>query len=195
MKDYIKELEAQIESLKAALDKERDWIDFLDKRRKSQKYRRWCVKFLAGHRNTSIEEVRKIPLKYCYAEYVLETLEDARHSIRSNLNDMVEDYYSDWILKMHRKIKGKDKPSVIIKVEVSLFNQRKDKQVFLKSVEMSLVKSRGGIVLTGIYGTEPGNVREFDEFILPLICSDDEYINKWRKHRGEDGEIREGTER
>lgn len=196
MSDYTKELEDQVEALKAALDKERDWNDFMHKRKLSQKYRRWCTKYVMKFHNVPEADARKVPLKYCYFEDIFENLNDARSSIRNTLNDLIDDYYSDWLIKMHKKIKGKDKPSVRIGLEISLYDQRKDKDVFTKTLDMNLVYSgkEHGVCVVRIHGLEPGEVMEIDEVILPLVHPDDEYINKWEKHRGEDGGIREDTE-
>ena len=183
MSDYTKELEAQIEALKAALDKERDWIDYLNKRKDSQKYRRWCTKFVVKFRNIPSGECSKIPLRYCYSETVHETLNDARNTLIFYLDDMIEEYYSDWIRKIHRKVKGKNKPTIDISISIYLYDQRNDKEVYTKIVFMSLVYpgKKLGARLVRIHGIEPGQVQTLDEVILPHIHPDDPYINKWEK--------------
>jgi hypothetical protein len=191
MSDYTAELEAQVEALKAALENERDWNDFMNRRRLSQKYRRWCTKFVVRFRNLPPGECTKIPLKYCFTENVHETLNDTRDVIRSTLYDMIDEYYREWIHKMHLKVKGSLKPVVVIEVTISLFNQLKDKDVYTKTVNMNLVYTgkKQGACLVKIHGLDPGQVQTIDEVILPWIHPDDEYIDKWINREGKDGRI------
>ncbi len=200
MTDYTKELEAHIESLKAALDKERDWNDFLEKRRLSQKYRRWCVRFTASQRNVPTEFIKNIPLEHCYSEYVLHTLDDARNMMRYVFENSIESFYGKELPKIHRTIKRKGgiAPVINFRLTICLFNQIKDREEFAygASFDMSFYGEKFGVRLSNVTGLQPNQIRELDEMILPLLIDNDEYLNKWGEATsgGIDGRIRKTPE-
>jgi hypothetical protein len=190
MTDYTKELEAHIESLKQALDKERDWVDYMNKRKKSQKYRRWGVRFMMKSRNVPDTILKDIPLEHCYAEYVQTTLEDLRSMIRYNFDNSIESYYGNEIPRIHRSVmrKGGNPPVITFFITIYLFNQVKDKEVFTKvvSFDMGFYGNTHGVRVSNVTGLEPRQVREIDEYILPILMEGDEYLNKWEKLHPED---------
>jgi len=185
MSDYTKELEAHIDSLKRALEKERDWVDYMNKRKKSQKYRRWGVRFMVRTRNVPDTILKDIPLEHCYAEYVQTTLEDLRSMMRYNFDNSIESYYADEIPKIHRSVvrKGGEPPVITFVITIYLFDQLKDREVFTKvvSFDMGFYGNNHGVRASNVIGLEPHQVREIDEYILPILMENDEYLNKWEK--------------
>lgn len=191
MSDYTKELEAQIEALKAALDKERGWIDYMNIRKESQKYRRWGTKFVVKFHNTPSHIAETIPLKYSYNETVSLTLEDTRRTLHTNLSEFIEDYYRGVLPKIHAKVKGKNKPRIEIVVTIYLYDQRRDREAYTKVISLSMVYSgkKHGTVVCNVIGHKPGEVREIDEVILPNVHPNDIYISEWEEYEAKQREI------
>ena len=189
MSDYTKELEAQIEALKSALDKERDMLDHMRKMKLSQKYRRWCITIIAYPHNITDKIARTIPMHNTYVEYVSTTLNDMRNIIMYCFDNVMEGYYAQLLKSLSSKRKNpKDPlPYFSFKIKISLFDRRKDKDVFIKdfSFDIRFVKERDCLCISSIYGLEPKQIQEVDEFVLPYLDNGDPYLNKWKMIMGD----------
>lgn len=188
--EYIKELEDQVEALRIALEKERDWNDFKDNRKLSQKYRRWCFKRyikIPGATSGMIFADNS----FCYEETVFHCLEDMRDYTRSRL-----DYIFSDALDIHKDtlLNGDKEKMIGHVIVIELFNQRKDKAVFtLECVVSQLVKKKkkkrlkdstpipSDDIILEVTGIEPvKSMRELDEVLLGLkINEDSSYYKKF----------------
>jgi hypothetical protein len=181
--EYIKELEEQIEALQLSLDRERDWNDFMDNRKLSQKYRRWCLKrYIKIPQATS--DMIFLDSGFCYEETVFHCLQDMRDYARNRLDYILSD-----AMDIHRDtLLNGDKEKIIDHViVVELFNQRKDKAVFIMECVVSqLVKKKkktrlkdstpipSDDIILEVNGITPiKSMHELDEVFLGLKINED----------------------
>jgi hypothetical protein len=178
MSNYEKELEAQVESLKSALEKERDWNDFMNKRRDSQKYRRWCFSFVAKTNTLPTKFIEKNKLQYSYRESVFESLNDMRSEIRNVIDEVILEYYCDVITKYKKQMSNE---SVSFAISIELFDQRKDSIVYCNKLELALEIHNKIARLEVLNDFKPHSVREVDESILPHMYQNSKYVEKWKE--------------
>ena len=185
MKTYTEELEAQIDSLKEALSEERLWHDFRNNRIESQKYRRWCIsKTTTAHIVPQLFKFKTVPKTVKeYIDTVWLNLEDARSYLRAIISD-IDDYVSPFVEKAGKSKYGKaDKiwQSVVSYIDISLFDQKRGKNRYLKrfSIETTYnpISKR---VTTLLRDIEPGQIQLVDECLLSILEDDSTYVAKWK---------------
>jgi hypothetical protein len=185
MKSYTEELEAQIEALKEALTTERATIDFMNTRKDSQNYRRWCVNKTCSFKLTKgIESL--LPLPHTVSDYVetcWQTLEDARSFLRFILDD-IEEINPKFLTKVAATESAKADTfwqSIMTRVIVELYDQRKDKTVFSKkfTIEQTFSYSDRRVV-THLLDLEPCQIQIVDETFLHSLSDGCDYLNKWQ---------------
>ncbi len=178
MSNYEKELEAQVESLKSALEKERDWNDFMNKRRDSQKYRRWCLTFIVKEKTLPIKVLEKNKLVNSYREMAFESLNDMRSELRNILDDLIFDHYYDVLSKYMKQM---DNKSISFAIAIELYDQRKDSVVYCNRLDLKLEIHNKIARISVINDFKPHSIRDVDECILPHMYQNSKYVAKWKE--------------
>ena len=183
MKSYTEELEAQIEALKEALTAERNTIDFMNIRKDSQTYRRWCIRKTCRCKLTvGVEDI----LPHTVADYN-ETcwlnLEDARSYLRTLLDD-IQDKNPPFLRKVADMESAKADTfwqSIMTYICIELYDQRKDKNVYTKKFTIEQTYSYSDHkVVTHLLDLEPCQIQVVDEAFLSELEEGCDYLNKWQ---------------
>jgi hypothetical protein len=178
MNEYIDNLEMQIEQLKLALEKEREWNDFTEKRRKNKLNRIWCLSI--NSKPKDLKHPKSVNLRMMYDESIFYHIEDMRSYFRSYIYDCFE-HWSNHLLHSD-ECEGKDS-FVQIDICFELFDREKDKAFFICRIKLilGLNKEKKNCIIKECKGISPGQINVFDEELLYFFEDDDDYVKKWNK--------------
>lgn len=183
MKSYTEELEAQIEALKEALTAERNTIDFMNTRKDSQTYRRWCIHKTCRYKLTQHIESLLPHTISDYSETCWLNLEDARSFLRIMLDDIQEKNpaFLKKVAAMKSAMADTFWQSIMTRIDIELYDQRKDKNVYTKKFTIEQTYSYSSHkVVTHLLDLEPCQIQVVDEAFLSELEEGCDYLNKWQ---------------
>lgn len=177
--NYIKELEANVDCLKEALDKERELVDYMINRKNSQKYRRWCFLRFVNFLDNSPEQ--KLDIYFTYEEKVFHCLDDMRGAMLDSLSYVLT---RGTIQNKDKILNGNSKVELEHGVRISLFDQRKDSTVYEKkfSIYQTVFShpKRKVSTITEIEGIHPRvSIKDLDQFLIGSMSPKSRYYKQW----------------